>query len=63
MDIYFFYKGRDRKKRWNGVIRGGGKENLNFPKLSRHIKLNPTNNALLLQLLQEVTQKYRKLTD
>ena len=30
------------------------------PKLSRHIKLNHTNIALLLQ---EATQKYRKLTD
>ena len=30
------------------------------PKLSRHIKLNPTNIALLLQ---EATQKHRKLTD
>ena len=30
------------------------------PKLSRHIKLNDTNIALLLQ---EATQKYRKLTD
>ena len=30
------------------------------PKLSRHIKLNDTNIALLLQ---EATQKYRELTD
>ena len=30
------------------------------PKLSRHIKLNHTNTALLLQ---DATQKYRKLTD
>ena len=30
------------------------------PELSRHIKLNHTNIALLLQ---EVTQKYQKLTD
>ena len=33
---------------------------LRKPKLSRHIKLNPTNIALLLQ---EARQKYRKLTD
>ena len=33
---------------------------LRKPKLSRHIKLNPTNIALLLQ---ETTQKYQKLTD
>ena len=33
---------------------------LSKPKLSRHIKLNPTNIALLLQ---EATQKYWKLTD
>ena len=30
------------------------------PQLSRHIKLNATNTALLLQ---ELTQKYQKLTD
>ena len=30
------------------------------PKLWRHIKLNPTNIALLLK---ETTQKYQKLTD
>ena len=33
---------------------------LRKPKLSRHIKLNHTNIALLLQ---EATQKYQKLTD
>ena len=43
----------------------GDKENLqnffNFLKgILRHIKLNPTNTALLLQ---EATQKYQKLTD
>ena len=61
---FFFNKGRNRKKKgWDGVIRGGDKENLqnffNFFKgkpniqgmLIRHI----TNTALLLQ---EATQKY-----
>ena len=61
---FFFNKGRDRKKGWDGVITGD-KENLqnffNFLKgILRHIELNPTNTA---SLLQEATQKYRRNTD
>ena len=67
---FFFNKGRDRKKGWDGVIRMGGggregKENLQnffnfFKKLSSHIKLNPTTTALLLQ---EATQKNSQINE
>ena len=42
------------------TLGSSSKCNQRKPKLSRHIKLNHTNIALLLQ---EATQKYRKLTD
>ena len=65
---FFFNKGRDRKKGRDGVIRGGGikkiyKTFLISLKETQTFKaywLNPTNTALLLQ---EATQKHRKLTD
>ena len=43
---FFFYKGRDRKKGWNGIIRGGG-DKKNLQNFFNFLKGNPNFQGIL----------------